>query len=62
MDERAIVRLVPDDTYIVALDRDIWLMDDHRWALGADRLGAISPRARRGTVCARSRRLPLGCH
>ncbi|MGA9912058.1 MAG: UPF0489 family protein [Paraburkholderia sp.] len=33
MDEREIAQLQPDDDYLAALGEDIWLMDDHRWAL-----------------------------
>ncbi|HDV6325032.1 TPA: UPF0489 family protein [Burkholderia cenocepacia] len=33
MDESEIAQLQPDDEYLVALSEDVWLMDDHRWAL-----------------------------
>ena len=33
MDASEIAQLQPDDNYLVALSQDIWLMDDHRWAL-----------------------------
>ncbi|MBS2132094.1 UPF0489 family protein (plasmid) [Burkholderia thailandensis] len=33
MDERDIARLQPDDHYLAAVGENIWLMDDHRWAL-----------------------------
>lgn len=33
MDAREIAGLQPDDEYLIALGHEIWLMDDHRWAL-----------------------------
>lgn len=33
MDESEFAQLQPDDEYLVALSEDVWLMDDHRWAL-----------------------------
>ncbi|SOT45992.1 UPF0489 family protein [Burkholderia cenocepacia] len=33
MNASEITQLQPDDAYLVALSQDIWLMDDHRWAL-----------------------------